>query len=136
MFRKILLFGLPIYLYGLELLLKAVASVRADSVAGPTLAGAGMGFLLPLTDLKEVPLDPQLKAALAPGTKAYSTKDKRLTDFVWITFFVSLGAWMYCVFLTIQNLHLSFGGRGNVPLIIGCLIFGVSIVLAEIKERL
>jgi hypothetical protein len=52
MFRKALLYGLPVYLYGLEFLLKLIANLKADSVAGPTLAGAGLGFLLPLTELK------------------------------------------------------------------------------------
>ncbi|MGA8271449.1 MAG: hypothetical protein WB919_07795, partial [Candidatus Sulfotelmatobacter sp.] len=58
MFKKVMLYGLPLYLYGLELLLKALATIKADSVAGPTLAGAGLGFLLPLTELKPVSIDP------------------------------------------------------------------------------
>src|SRR4051794_6393384 len=33
MFRKVLLYGMPVYLYGLELLLKTMANVHADSVA-------------------------------------------------------------------------------------------------------
>ena len=42
MIRKILLFGLPVYLYVLEALLKTVASVKSESLLGLTLAGAGM----------------------------------------------------------------------------------------------
>jgi hypothetical protein len=104
MFRKILLYGLPIYLYGLELLLKAIANVTADSVAGPTLAGAGIGFLLPPTELKSVVLDPTLAAALTKlNAVAYTSCAKTFTDFVWVAFFLSLGAWMYSIYLTLQR---------------------------------
>ena len=136
MFKKILLYGLPIYLYGLEFLLKAIASIQADSVAGPTLAGAGLGFLLPLTDLKTPALDPkvlnQLKAA---GASAYSTGDKTFCDFVWVLFFASLAAWMFCIYLTLRPAH-GVGGTLNKSLLIGCIIFVVSIVMAEIKGRI
>jgi len=47
MFRKFLLYGMPVYLYALELLLKTMAAVQADSVAGPTLAGAGLASFCP-----------------------------------------------------------------------------------------
>lgn len=95
MFRKILLYGLPLYLYGLELLLKAIANVTADSVAGPTLAGAAIGFLLPLTELKSVTMDATLAQALTKlNARAHSPRDKVFTDLVWVIFFLSLGGWI------------------------------------------
>jgi uncharacterized membrane protein (DUF485 family) len=147
-FRKFLLYGLPLYLYGLELLLKTIAAVNSDSVAGPTLAGAGIGFLLPLTDLKPVQVDAALVAALAKAkakVKFYSPTDKAFTDFVWLIFFVSLAAWMYSIYLTLQTfntLHREVGLRSseilsvNWPLMIGCAIFVVAIILSEIKEKI
>ena len=136
MFRKILLYGLPLYLYGLEFLLKAFASIKADSVAGPTLAGAALGFLLPLTELKVPPISPDLLEQLkAAGARAHGTGDKTFSDFVWVCFFASLGAWMVCIYLTLQPLRET-GKILNTSLLIGCIIFLVSIVLTEIKERL
>jgi len=136
MVRKILLYGFPIYLYGLEFLLKTFASVVSGSVAGPTLAGAGMGFLLPLTELKKVQVDPKLLALLAPGTIVYSKKDKILSDIVWVVFFISLLVWMYSIYLTIRAVNPAGGAPMNVPLIMGCAVFFASIILAEIKERI
>lgn len=87
MFRRILLYGLPVYLYILELFLKSVATVREESLLGPTLAGAGIGFLLPLTDLKPVDVPDRVKKELANlKISAYSTRDKVFVDCVWIAF--------------------------------------------------
>jgi hypothetical protein len=136
MFKKILLYGLPVYLYLLELLLKLFASIKADSVAGPTLAGAALGFLLPLTDLKVPSLDPAILAQLKKAkASAHSKRDKAFSDFVWVCFFSSLALWMFCIYLTLRPLRES-GKIVNTPLLIGCIIFLVSIVLTEIKERL
>src|SRR5436305_1230590 len=109
MFRKILFYGLPIYLYGLEWLLKTVAAVTSESLLGPTLAGAGIGFLLPLTDLKALAIPDTLKNELLQHKASiYSPRDKSLVDFVWVTFFISLGAWMYCVYLSLPTVHNAF----------------------------
>jgi hypothetical protein len=135
MFRKILLYGLPLYLYGLEFLLKAFASIKSDSVAGPTLAGAALGFLLPLTELKVPSIDPRLLEQLkATGASAYTASDKTFSDFIWLCFFAALGGWMVSIYFTLQPLRES-GKALNKSLLIGCIIFGISIVLAEIKER-
>jgi hypothetical protein len=139
MLKRVLLYTLPLYLYGLEFLLKAVASIKSDSVAGPTLAGAALGFLLPLTELKTPMIDPTiLKQLKASGASVYSTKDKSFCDMVWLFFFLSLGLWMFCIYLTIQSLHSSSVSEKilNESLLIGCIMFLVSVVLAEIKERL
>jgi hypothetical protein len=136
MFRKILLYGLPLYLYALELLIKAVASVNADSVAGPTLAGAGIGFLLPLTELKRIQVDPALLTQLkSAGASVYSPRDKSFSDFVWVAFFLSLVAWMYSISLTLRHSSGSHGAV-NWPLLIGCIIFVAAVVLAEVKEKI
>lgn len=131
-----MLYGLPVYLYGLEFLLKLIANIKADSVAGPTLAGAALGFLLPLTELKTVSVPADiLKKLKERGADAYSPADKGFSDFVWVCFFASLAAWMYCIYLTLQPLRQSDRFL-NLSLTIGCIIFIVSIVLAEIKERI
>ncbi|MGA9043232.1 MAG: hypothetical protein WB421_22225 [Terriglobales bacterium] len=136
MFKKIMLYGLPLYLYGLELLLKAFANIKADSVAGPTLAGAGLGFLLPLTELKAVAIDPAVRKKLEEAKAAvYSKSDKTFCDFVWVCFFASLASWMWCIYLTLHPLRES-SGYINKSFTIGCIIFIVSVVLTEVKERL
>lgn len=140
MFRKMLLYGLPLYMYGLELFLKSVANVSQDSVAGPTLAGAGIGFLLPLTELKPVASLPQeIQNALRQnGGSAYSARDKTLVDFIWVAFFLALVAWMYSVKRTFGSTGATpaSGATINVSLTIGCAVFVCSIILTEIKERI
>ncbi len=134
MFRKILLYGLPVYLYGLELFLKTVAAVGSESLLGPTLAGAGIGFLLPLTDLKPVAVPEEVQKELANlKASVYSARDKVLVDCVWVAFFISLGAWMYSVFLSFPPAHQP---ALSLPAAIGCGVFVISLILSEIKERI
>jgi hypothetical protein len=112
-------------LYGLELFLKAIAAVGSESLLGPTLAGAGMGFLLPLTELKPVQLPEDLqRQLLAQKASVYSGRDKVLVDCVWVIFFISLGAWMYSVSLSFPS---SPGHQtSNLwPTIIGCSVFAI-----------
>jgi hypothetical protein len=136
MFKKLMLYGLPVYLYGLELLLKAFAAIKADSIAGPTLAGAGLGFLLPLTELKPVPVDPEVRQKLEETkTAVYSRTDKSFSDFVWVCFFSALALWMWCIYLTLHPSQEA-GSYVNKSFAIGCIIFVVSVVLTEIKERI
>jgi hypothetical protein len=134
MIRKVLLYGLPLYLYLLEAFLKTIASVTSESLLGPTLAGAGIGFLLPLTEFKQVEIDANLASELQKSKAfVYSTSDKILVDFVWLAFLISLGAWMYSVFLTFHPKQVPLNTS---PLVIGCVVFVISLILAEIKERL
>jgi hypothetical protein len=149
MFRKILLYGLPVYLYGLELLLKAIAAVGSESLIGPTLAGAGIGFLLPLTDLKPVQLPDRLKEAVSKKhARAYYESDKILVECVWVFFFASLVAWIFSVFwsfpqqqqqqhqFSISHSYPFLPHSYSWPVIIGCAVFAVSLLLSEIKERI
>ena len=141
MFRKVLLYGLPVYLYALELFLKSVANISQDSVAGPTLAGAGIGFLLPLTEFKDVTTLPAdvATALKSKGGKAYAENDKKLVDFIWLTFFLSLIGWMYSLRLTFSGAQLVWQVSSiplNVSLTIGCAVFVASIILTEMKEAI
>jgi hypothetical protein len=134
MVRKVLAFGLPIYLFLLELFLKTVAGLGSESLLGPTLAGAGIGFLLPLTDLKPIPLPEGLEDELADlDADVFLPRDKELTDWIWLAFLISLVAWMYSVFLSFPPAHPSFL---SLPVVIGCAVFVLSIIFTEIKERI
>jgi hypothetical protein len=105
-------------------------------VAGPTLAGAGIGFLLPLTQLKPVKVEAELQKQLdAIKANIYSSSDRSFTDFIWLAFFVCLLGWMYAIFLTLKPTANPLPSSLNTPLTLGCLIFFVSIVLSEFKER-
>jgi len=48
---------------------------------------------------------------------------------------MSLGGWMLSIYLTMQPFAVR-AGFTNWPLLIGCIIFMVAIVLTEIKERI
>ncbi|WP_321935382.1 hypothetical protein [Paraburkholderia sp. J8-2] len=133
MFRKILVYGLPLYLYALEALIRTIGAIHTETVLGPTLAGAGIGFLLEATDLKPMKLSPDVVAALGKlDAKVYSEREKRLVDFIWLAFCLSLGAWMYSLFCTF---HPEAGPVAYASLFIGCGVFFVSIVLSAVKEN-
>jgi hypothetical protein len=135
MFKKILIFGLPVYLYGLESLMKALASIQSDSVAGPTLAGAALSFLLPLTEFKPVPLPPSTQRRLnIAGANAHLTKDKNFVDLVWLVFFLSLGGWRLSLYLTFKPLRL-LGGFANDSFALGVIIYLAALALSLLKER-
>src|SRR5262245_39204060 len=134
MVRKVLLYALPLYLYVLEVLLKAMAAVKDESVLGPTLAGAGIGFLLPLTELKRVQVGGQTGSYLErQDVVVYKPTDKNLVDFVWFAILASLLGWVYALFLTFKPTHIWW--LVSLPLI-GGAIFALSGVRCEIKERL
>ena len=131
--RKILVFGLPIYMYVMEVLLKTMASITSESLFGITLAGAGIGFLLPLTELKRIQVTGRAGEFLqSVHLEAYSVKDKRVVDVAWVAFLSSLLAWIYALFLTFKH---SNAGGSVWPTVIGGGIFVCAVVLSEIKER-
>jgi hypothetical protein len=135
LYRKILIYGLPIYLWALELFVRTIGHLPGDSVAGPSLASAGIGFLLPLTKLKPVLIDPALLAKLqGRNVQIYSPKDASFSDLVLLIFILSLGAWMYSIYDTVHSQRR--WPFVNVSLLIGCIIFVVSIVCSEVKERI
>ena len=135
MFKKILIFGLPVYLYGLESLMKALASIKSDSVAGPTLAGAALSFLLPLTEFKPVHLPPSTQRRLnVAEANAHLTKDKNFVDLVWLVFFLSLGGWMLSLYLTFKPSRL-LGGFANDSFALGVIIYLAALFLSLLKER-
>jgi hypothetical protein len=88
------------------------------------MAGAGIDFLSPLTDLKPVSVPDTLMNELKQHNASnYSQRDKILVDFVWVTFFLSLAAWMYSVFLSFPAHHASYSWA---PPLIGCAVFLIS----------
>ena len=141
MFRKVLLYGFPIYLYVLERMVRALANVPIEnSFAGPTLAGAGILFLIPLTALKRVPdvdVDPKVHAALMQmNVTIHSRRDESFCNFVWLMFLISLLAWIFSMYITFRTLPHMLPSTIPWSFVIGCLIFFISVVLAEIKERI
>jgi hypothetical protein len=137
MARKILAYGLPVYLYGLELLVRALANVWGENFSGPTLAGAGMVILLPLTEGKAIDVaDNALRTRLTElKAKAHSTKETGFCDFVWLIFFASLLAWMASIFLTFR-FEIVHAPPITLAFAIGCAIYIVAIVLSEVKVHI
>jgi hypothetical protein len=135
MARRILVYGTPVYLYLLEVLLRTLASVKMESVAGPTIAAAGIGFLIPLFQLKQAQIDPKLQKQIDSNKfKVIAQKDDSLLALITLSFVLSLAAWMYSLFLVIKPLT-DEAQSSLLSIAIGSLVFIVSIALSEIKDR-
>jgi hypothetical protein len=78
----------------------------------------------------------ELQTILIASTQQYIPEETRLfVDGVWFVFFVSLVAWMYALFLTFKQTQPSAAWI-NLQEVIGILIFVISVVLSEVKERI
>ena len=136
MIRKMLIYGLPIYLVGLEILLRIVINKESIDFAGPTLGGSGLGILVTLTEHKEVNLTAAAQRALeARSARAFLSKDQKFIEFVWLMFLLMLAGWLATLYLSIEGLGkdlLIF----PLPLIIGAVSYLIAIVSAEFKRGL
>ena len=134
MFHKLFKYSIPLYLLGLEAILGAFSLEVEASLVGPTLAGAGIGLLAPLTKLKDVSIPADARRELdAVGAKVHLARDESFVEFVWIMFVLSLACWLFTVHLASAS---GQADAGSWPLVLGCVVFGVAIGSSEYKERL
>jgi hypothetical protein len=110
--------------------------MAGSSVAGPTLAGAGLGYLIPLTELRPAPVGVFLERMLEEQNLcAMSYQDKSFAEMVWVAFFVSLGAWMYSLYLILPGNAAGPALMVNWSVVIGGAVFFGSVLLSESRER-
>lgn len=136
MIRRILLYGFPVFIILLEILLRSAYSIDSKGLVGPALAATAIGLLLPLTSQKR--RDLQLPHAITEklkgrGIMIIPKTEKTLIEAVWLILFVFVLAWAYAVYLSCRQVA---GGRFGLTWcqMIGIVTYIIGVVLTEIRE--
>lgn len=124
----VLIYGFPLTLLGFEWGLRTMLAVDSGGFTGPTLAAAGLSFLMPLTKPKKKNL---------PGHDdviAVSKADAALTPILWISVFAFLFSWSWSCYVSLKLPNdTTFGFASH--LVIGGAVYIVSLLLTAIKEK-
>jgi hypothetical protein len=132
MLTRILAYGFAFFLLFLEWLLRKLANIDSHEFMGPTLAAAGVGFLVPLTTAKNklstLPTSTQLQLN---GYYVISSREQIFVDLSRMFLFVLVASWAYDLFLVCTR---SAGFLGLSPVVLGLITYFVAVVLAEVKE--
>ncbi len=139
---------LPMYLYPLflvliEVLLRSLSFLDAQTFIGPTLAAIWASLILPLTiqrsltpeKLKKMPktIVKQLITMQQQGMSVQLTSEKRFIQICWTCILVLTLIWVWALYLAIKFPHLFWW---NTPsnYIPGFINFFIGFVLSEIRE--
>ena len=124
----VLIYGFPLTLLGFEWGLRTMLAVDSAVFTGPTLAAAGLSFLMPLTKPKRKNL---------PGhddVVAMSKADAALTPILWIFVFAFLFSWSWACYVSLKfPTDKTFGFDSH--LVIGGSVYILSLLLTGIKEK-
>ena len=103
-------------------------SVDSTGFAGPTLAAAGLSFLMPLIKPKQ---------KLIPGHDnviAISKAEAAFMPFLWLFVFAFLFCWTWSCYMSLvfpRDKTLGFDSH----LVIGGSLYSISLILTAIKEK-
>lgn len=138
MSKRILIYVLPFLLLFLEWMLRTAFAVDAHTFAGPTVAAAGLGLLLPVIIPKPINFGLPLKVQklLTDKNCEILTKSARLlTDIAFVAVFLCIGLWAYSLFLSWKSPE-QIWWRLPCYMYPACINYGLAIILTEIKEAL
>lgn len=103
---KILVYGFPLLLLLFEWGLRTIMKVDSSGFTGPTLAAAGLSFLMPLTKLKTRSIDVPGGDSVLVMTRA----DEQLVGFIWLLVLASLFAWSLSCYFSVAYANLKAYG--------------------------
>jgi hypothetical protein len=128
--HRLLKFGFPLILLLFEWGLRKASAVDASGFVGPTLAAAALATLVPLTELKKIPVKIRGHAEAVAIPRA----DEAFVYFVWVVLLVGLFVWL----LTCQMSLKASGSWLGFPAHywVGSVTYLVSVVLSVVKEKL
>jgi energy-converting hydrogenase Eha subunit G len=124
----ILIYGFPLTLLGFEWGLRTMLEVNSSGFTGPTLAAAGLSFLMPLIKPK------MRKIPGHDGVVAISTAEAAFIPLLWLFVFVFLFSWSWSCYVSIKmpdHKILEFDSH----LVIGGALYIISLVLTAVKEK-
>lgn len=100
-----LIYGFPIYFILFEMIFRGVSGVDTTGFIGPTLAAAGLSFLLPLTKPKRFDV-PSSIAEIIDGiedVQIISKKDERLIGFILIFIVLGFAVWAWSCSVSLKS---------------------------------
>ena len=128
--QAILIYGFPLVLLLFEWGLRSLMAVDSSGFTGPTLAAAGLSFLVPLTKPKSL----NVQVAGMPNAVVTSRADNQFVATTWILVFVFLFVWSWSCYVSIKSPeHNVFGVAKH--LLIGGIAYLVSLVMTFVKEK-
>jgi hypothetical protein len=139
--QRAILYLFPLYLTGMEQLIRTIFSAEAFSVSAvsSSISVGGLAMLLPflvpspLTDgLSQEVLD----ALKSVNRRAYDSTDQNIAISAWF-FLVSLTfVWIFSLSKKAEVIDLSLWGHAiSLPVIIAFIIYLIGIIHTELKER-
>ena len=128
-------YGFPLLMLLFEWGFRMVLAIDASGFIGPTLAGAGLSLLIPLTQPKERSVQD------ASGKKGYfvSVWDLRLIPIVHILIFLFLFNWVGTCYASLKYADYAMhAGPLEIPLhwLLGGAAYAVSLLCILIKEKI
>lgn len=124
----VLIYGFPLTLLGFEWGLRTMLTVDSTGFAGPTLAAAGLSFLMPLIKPKQKTI---------PGHEdviAISKAEAAFMPFLWFFVFAFLFSWTWSCYMSLKfPLDKTLGFDSH--LVIGGALYSISLILTGIKEK-
>ena len=126
--HALLSYFFPIMLIPFEWGLKIILQEDSTSFFGPTIAAAGLSFMIQLTKPKQL-------GDLNNGSIIISKADNRFVPVLWIIILASLFAWAASCYFSIKSPNYVILNGIPCHFAIGGLVYSPSIVLTFIKER-
>ena len=127
----VLTYGFPLILLVFEWGLRTLMLVDTSGFIGPTLAAAGLSFLIPLTKPKRIDvLVPSLPDALVT-----SKRDQEFVGLIWLLFLASLFAWSASCYTSIRFPENRVFGW-PVHFVIGLGTYLLSLIMTFVKEKI
>lgn len=127
----ILTYGFPLILLVFEWGLRTLMLVDASGFIGPTLAAAGLSFLVPLTRPKRL----SVTIANYPNAIATSKEDQQLVGFIWLLVLASLFAWSASCYASIKAPDETVIGY-PIHSVIGFGTYLISLLMTFVKGRI
>jgi hypothetical protein len=132
MLKRVLAYGFAFFLLLLEWVFRKLANLNSHEFIGPTLAAAGVGFLVPLISPKTVvPTLPEEAKKQLDGYYIIPKKQQRLVEITLLFLFLLIASWVYDLYLVCKP---TSGLLGISPISLGLVTYLAAVVLAEIKE--
>lgn len=124
----VLIYGFPLTLLGFEWGLRTMLSVDASGFTGPTLAAAGLSFLMPLVKPKQRKLNGH------EDYVAISKTEIAFIPFLWLFVLLFLFSWSWSCYVSLKlPLDTTMGFPSH--LAIGGSVYTISLILTAIKEK-
>jgi hypothetical protein len=124
----ILSYGTPVFLLPLESCLKFILNEHITSFLGPTLAAAGLSFLVPLTEPKVLSVEGSVLTT--------SKNDFVLVGCAWIAIVFSFLAWAISCYLSLKQPNASVAPHIPYHLLLGGLVYVISLVMTFLKRSI